>query len=180
MSIYPCFSTGLVAISGDSAVGYLCHSVDNNTFSYEFCQKFALIQTYKCAIPAFPARYACLAINYNWRAYWHAFPCVPRIYRKFLWLWKCWVRNGRRSFFQQLNSFFQEVNLIFQFFNFIQKFFLLHVNLFLFIPAFPALHPVLSRIISYVMYEKPQTLRMRTLLCTRFAIFNTYAGFIVH
>ena len=124
-------------------------------------------------IPAFPVCYACLAIKYIWRAYWYVFPSIPRIYRKFLWLWKCWVRNDRRSFFQQLNSFFQEVNLIFQFFNFIQKFFLLHVNLFLFFPAFPVLHASFARIIPNVMYEKPQTLRMIGFICNRFAIFNT-------
>ena len=118
----------------------LCHSIDNNTFSYEFCQKFALIRM------TFRASHACLAINYIWWVCWKAFPGVPRIYRKFLWLWKSWGRNDRRSIFQQLNSFFQEVNLIFQFFNFIQKFFLLHVNLFLFIPAFPVLHTSFSRI----------------------------------
>ena len=41
-SIYPCYSTVLVTVSGDSAVGYLCHSIDNNTFSYEFSQSVAL------------------------------------------------------------------------------------------------------------------------------------------
>ena len=115
-----------------------------------------------------------VAINYIWRVYWYVFPSTPRIYRKFLWLWKYWVRNVRRSFFQQLNSFFQEVNLIFQLFNFNQKFFLLHVNLFLFIPAFPALHTSFSRIAPNVMYEKPQTLRMRRLSCNRFAICHTF------
>ena len=105
------------------------------------------------AIPAFPACYACLAINYIWRVYWYVFPSTPRIYRKFLWLWKCWVRNDRRTIFQYLNSFFQEVNLMFQFFNFIQKFFLLHVNLFLFIPAFPALHTSFARIVPKFMSE---------------------------
>ena len=92
---------------------------------------------FKCksthAILAFLACYACLAINYKWWPYWHAFPSVPRIYRKFLWLWKCWVRNDRRTIFQYLNSFFQEVNLMFQFFNFSQKFFLFHVYLFRFL-----------------------------------------------
>ena len=110
----------------DPAVDYFCHSIDNNTFSYVFSQSVALIRT------TIRARHACLAINYKWWAYWHAFPSIPRIYRQFLWLWKYWVRNGRRTIFQYLNSFFQEVNLIFQFFNFSQKLFLFHVYSFCF------------------------------------------------
>ena len=90
---------------------------------FRVCHTFVL----EFVIPAFPARYACLAIKYVWRAYWYVFPSTPRIYRKFLWLWKCWVRNERRTIFQYLNSFFQEVVLIFQFFDSIQKFFLFHV-----------------------------------------------------